>query len=296
MTVSVGIPFYDSEKTIALAIRSVFAQTHQDWELILADDGSTDRSLEIARAVRNPRVSVLSDGRNRGLQYRLNQLARLARGEYLARMDADDMMHPERLARQIQCLDGDSSFDVVGTAAYTIDAAGDPVGLRGKEPLDTTPQAALKRGAFIHPSVTGRAEWFRNNPYDQSFRGSEDRELWCRTCTRTNFAKLDQPLHYYREDHKAPARFLTSYLNSARHDRRALRIYGPSLIGPRDTAFLILRSFLNAGIYRLATPLGLQGALIRSRDRRLTDSERAAALEGLNIVMRTPVPGLASHA
>jgi len=64
MSITIGMPFYNAEKYLADAIRSVFAQTYQDWELILMDDGSTDQSLEIAKSVDDPRVRVFSDGKN----------------------------------------------------------------------------------------------------------------------------------------------------------------------------------------------------------------------------------------
>ena len=116
MRVTIGIPFYNAKHTLADAIRSVFAQTFQDWELILADDGSTDGSAEIARMVDDPRVTVISDGMNRGLPYRLNKITELARADYIARMDADDLMHPERLTLQVQYLDANPAVDVVSTA------------------------------------------------------------------------------------------------------------------------------------------------------------------------------------
>src|SRR3954468_15780628 len=103
--VTIGLPFVNSGETLPNAIRSVFAQTYDDWELILCDDGSTDISLEIARSVRDARVRVLSDGKNVGLPCRLNQIAAVARGEMLARMDADDLMHPNRIAAQVALLD-----------------------------------------------------------------------------------------------------------------------------------------------------------------------------------------------
>ena len=67
MKVSIAIPFYNAEKYLRDSIRSVFAQTHQDWELILMDDGSTDGSLAIAKSIKDPRVSVYSDGQNKKL-------------------------------------------------------------------------------------------------------------------------------------------------------------------------------------------------------------------------------------
>src|SRR5438045_1632919 len=92
--VSIGISFQNARATLADAVRSVLAQTCRDWELLLVDDGSSDGSLELARRIEHPRIQVISDGVNQGLASRLNQIALLARGTYLARMDADDLMHP----------------------------------------------------------------------------------------------------------------------------------------------------------------------------------------------------------
>ena len=91
MAITIGIPFYNAEAYLADAIRSVFAQTYEDWELILIDDGSTDNSLAIARSVDDPRVRVYSDGKNKKLASRLNELTQLATYEFIARMDADDV-------------------------------------------------------------------------------------------------------------------------------------------------------------------------------------------------------------
>ena len=104
MALTVGIPFRNAESTLGVAVRAVFAQTYEEWELILVDDGSADRSLEIARAVRDPRVRVIADGVNRGLAARLNQIVAEARFEKVARMDADDLMSPRRFEQQLDVL------------------------------------------------------------------------------------------------------------------------------------------------------------------------------------------------
>src|SRR4030066_138114 len=95
--VTVGIPFFNNQDTLPDAIRSIFAQSFQDWELLLLDDGSTDGSLQIAQSIDDPRVRVISDGCNRKLPARLNQIIDLARGQYIARMDADDLCGITRL-------------------------------------------------------------------------------------------------------------------------------------------------------------------------------------------------------
>ena len=116
VSVTIGIPFLNARRYLEDAVRSVFAQTHGDWELLLIDDGSTDGSIAVVRHLDDPRVRVLGDGSNRGLCARLNQIASLAQGTYLARMDADDLMHPERIERQLKFLRANPNVDLIDTA------------------------------------------------------------------------------------------------------------------------------------------------------------------------------------
>lgn len=100
--VYVGIPFYNAEKYLDYAIRSVLNQTYTNWKMTLIDDGSTDSSLALARKyTSDTRVKVISDGRNKGLVYRLNELVKLSDCKYFVRMDADDIMHPQRLENNL---------------------------------------------------------------------------------------------------------------------------------------------------------------------------------------------------
>ncbi len=287
--VTIGLPFLDARRTLADAVRSVFAQTHTDWELLLVDDGSTDAGSDLVRSVRDPRVRLLTDGARRGLCARLNQIAAEARGAYLARMDADDLMHPERIARQLEHLRANPGVDVVDTAIVTVDDDLTPLGIRGERPLDPRPEAVLRDGLLIHPTVTGRTEWFRRNPYDRRFVRAEDRELWVRTCGTSTFARLREPLFFYRE---APAGHLANYLWTERTVREILRRYGPPLVGPILTRRLLMRSRLKSLAYRTSTRLGMQGRLIRRRTRRLEPAEAAEARRVLAEIGRTIVPGL----
>jgi glycosyltransferase involved in cell wall biosynthesis len=285
--ISIGIPFLNARRTLADAVRSVLAQTHEDWELLLVDDGSTDGSVEIARAIRDPRVRLLSDGVNRGLPDRLNQIAAEARGRYLARMDADDLMHPRRLERQLRFLEDHPEVDVVDTATVTIDEDNRPLGLRGDRPLDCDPRAVLKSGLLLHPTVTGRTAWFRDNPYDRDFVRAEDHELWARTCRRTTFGRLQEPLFFYRE---GPSGNLRNYLRTQQTVRKILRVYGPAALGRAGTALLLARSHLKSWTWRAYTRLGRQGRLIRARTRPLSAAELAAARDALDVVLQTPLP------
>ncbi len=293
MLVSVGIPFLNAQSTLADAITSVFAQTFEDWELILVDDGSSDRSMEIAMAVDDPRVRVVSDGLNRGLHARCNEIARLSRGIYCARMDADDIMHPERLARQVALMEQNPEIDIAGTAVYVIDGDGNPMGIRHTEPLDASPAAVVRSGFICHPTSFARTQWCLANPYDESFTAGEDHELYCRVSMTSGLARLREPLFYYREAHKHPQSYMRYYRTHAAFLRKCYMLYGPKTVGWPGTIRLVLRSHLKTGVYRLATALGIQEMVIRRRHgRELTENERQAALEGLEVVRDTRVPGL----
>ncbi len=292
MRVTVAIPIYNAASTLADAVRSVFAQSYQDWELLLVEDGSRDDSLRVARSIRDPRVRVIHDGTNRGLQARLNQIAQEARGEYLARMDADDLMAPERLAHQVKLLDAVPEVDLVDTGAYTIDSENALLGARGITQIDQRPASALRYGVLFHPTVLGRTEWFRKNLYDERYTRAEDFELWLRTCQNSLFARIESPLYYYREEHRAPRSYLRAYLLSLKSVRAAQARYGPGMVGRRKTAELLLAARAKEMIYRVATTFGVQSALVAARSRPIDDLELARAREGLEKVLQTQIPGL----
>ena len=196
--VTIGLPFYNAEKYLALAIESVLQQTYTDWELLLLDDGSTDNSLSIAQsyAQKDSRIKVISDGKNKNLATRLNELPSLPQGLYLARMDADDIMLPARIERQLAVLKAHPEIDVLGTNAYIINDENAVTSTR--YPL--TPKNTLTRvKSFIHPTIIAKKQWFLENPYDTKALRMEDAELWYRTHSKYHFVRLNEPLLFYRE-------------------------------------------------------------------------------------------------
>ena len=192
--VTIGIPVYNGEMFLEDTIRSILNQTFTDYTLIIMDDGSTDRSEEIVRKFDDPRIRFISDGKNKGMSIRLNEITELSTTPFMARMDADDIMHYSRLERQMSILTDHPEIDVLGTNAYSIDEHNRVYGLRmpaGCEIIDTD--------KFIHPSITGKTEWFRNNLYDPEARRIEDIELWQRAKPWSVFKCLNEPLLFYRE-------------------------------------------------------------------------------------------------
>lgn len=288
--VTIGIPFFNAARTLADAIRSVFAQRFDDWTLMLVDDGSTDRSLEIAHSIRDSRVVVLSDGMNRGLIWRLNEIARRCKSPLLARMDADDLMHPDRLALQVAHFRAHPDTDMLGTAAYTIDGSGEPVGIRGDGPLPTSIRDVLRRSPFIHPTIMFRAAFARENPYEPAYPRAEDLALWCRICETARCGLIRDPLLYYREP--VPIN-LRNYVFSSRTVRQLLRDLGADVLPSQERYALLLKSHISDMAYRVTARLGGQGWLVHRRSRALSSSERVTARAILSQIGATKLPGVA---
>jgi glycosyltransferase involved in cell wall biosynthesis len=286
--VTVGIPFLDPGPALAEAVRSVFAQTFPDWALVLVDDGSRDGSVERARAIRDPRVTVLADGQHRGLVARLNQLAQSAEAPLLARMDADDLMHPERLARQVALFDSRPDLEVAGTGAYVMDGARHVLGRWSTAPLAGTVAEVLERGVlFIHPTVVYRTAFARAHPYEPSYPRAEDLALWCRIVDLARCAALEDPLLFYRVP--IPVN-LRSYAGTKSSTRAVLRDFGSALAPARRRA-LERKTHWSVWAYRVAGAVGAQRALVRRRARPVGPDERASAHAALRAIDATCVPG-----
>ncbi|MFW6499265.1 glycosyltransferase family 2 protein [Acinetobacter baumannii] len=200
--ISVGIPFYNAEKFLANAIQSVINQSFKDWELILVDDGSTDKSLDIAREFEknDNRIKVISDGLNLKLPARLNQIVLISKYDFIARMDADDIMHPDRLINQYNFLIN-NNYDLVASSLYSIDIDNNITGKRIINSLVTTPSLLVGNNQIAHPTILAKKSWFIKNRYDENSERAEDYELWLRTSLNKDLMIhiLPQPLLYYRE-------------------------------------------------------------------------------------------------
>jgi glycosyltransferase involved in cell wall biosynthesis len=282
--VTVGISFRNPGKYFELALKSVFSQTFSDWELILVDDGSSDDSLKLAQSINDPRVRVYSDGLTRRLNARLNQLVSLARAPWFFRMDADDIMHPERLDRQYAELARRGRDTVIGSGAWSIDADSNVVGVRHE--TDQQSGFALSQ-SFIHPTVAAATEWFRQNPYSEAliFHRSEDIELWCRTTSHSIFVNLPDPLLYYREVG------VFSYENYIATQLGLIFLLRTRFSQPR-MAYLaaLIKRLVKIFLISAADVLGHRESIVARRFTQLTPEQRRSADEGLARVSSCPLP------
>lgn len=285
--ITIAIPFHDEERYLGDAIRSVLCQTFTDFELLLVDDGSTDRSLAIARSFDDSRVTVLSDGTRRGLPARLNEIVRRARADLIARMDADDVSHPTRLARQMEALRDDPTLDVVGTWVALVDDDEEPFAVAECAELPASAARALEHGVLAHATILAKRSWHRANPYDESLTRAEDRDLWCRTASSTRFGVVPEVLYVVRVSTR-DARFLRDYVDAHRQNRTILLRHGPRIVGISRTARLVLASAAKSVVMRGAYVAGLSSWIVRRRGRAPTDAERALVREALAAGRQTP--------
>jgi glycosyltransferase involved in cell wall biosynthesis len=199
--VSVIMSMRNSASTVDAAVRSVLVQTLRDWEMIVIDDGSSDRSGDIVEGFNDERIRLVRESRSAGLAARLNQAVALSRGEFIARMDADDICFPERLARQVARLREDPHLDLIGCGAVVFTNEGKLV---GEMPVGLDHRDIVAR-PFVgfplpHPTWCGQASWFRNNPYNAELRYAEDQDLLLRSFRHSRLGGLDEVLLGYRQD------------------------------------------------------------------------------------------------
>jgi glycosyltransferase involved in cell wall biosynthesis len=200
--ISVVMPVYNGAATLKVALRSLLHQTYDSWELWLVDDGSTDPSADLACEFQDTRIKVIADGRRLGHGPRLNEAVDLSRGEYIARMDQDDVSFPERFERQVSYLERHRQIDLLGSAALVFEDGG---AIKGLFPLRTTHDEICRRpwhGFYLpHPTWMGRTEWFRKFRYGgPEVLRAEDQDLLLRSWEESRFACLSEVLFGYRQN------------------------------------------------------------------------------------------------
>lgn len=201
--VSVLMPVHNAERYVAQAVESVLAQTFTDFELILIDDGSTDGSRSILQRFTDPKVKLITHAQNRGLVSTLNEGLRISRGKYIARMDADDRMHPDRLARQVAYMEAHADTAVVASFVDLMNADDEIIGTWDTDRSVVQPgdiKAMMARtNCIAHPSVLIRRSALKELDYDERQKGAEDWDLWLRLVSRgRSIHKIPEPLLTYR--------------------------------------------------------------------------------------------------
>ena len=236
--ISVLMPVFNCEAYVAEAVDSVLAQTFRDYEFLIVDDGSTDRSGRLLEdfATRDQRIRLISRP-NTGITRALNEMIGLARGKYLARMDADDVCVADRFARQADYLDSHPECVVVGSRVMLMDPYGSPVARSGHSLThrEIDRELMTRSGwAVVHPSVMMRRDAVvAVGGYDERWRHCEDHDLFLRLAEVGRVANLHEVLLWYRRhyasinyNHAREQAERMEALQREAHRRRGIEIPG----------------------------------------------------------------------
>lgn len=197
--ISVLMPVYNAEQFLREAIDSILCQTYTDFEFLIFNDGSTDKSSEIIKSYDDKRIICFDYVINSGYLNHLNEGIKIAKGKYIARMDADDISMPDRFEKQITFLESHSDIALLGSSAIIIDESG-----QEKKVTNVIESSHLIftqlffESPFFHTSVMGRTPVFREFKYNDNYYVAEDYYLWSQIAMKYKLANLNEPLIKYR--------------------------------------------------------------------------------------------------
>jgi glycosyltransferase involved in cell wall biosynthesis len=245
--ISVVIPCYNAEQYIRSAIESIINQTYSNLEIILIDDGSSDatRHICLTYSQQDKRIVLLENEKNEGLIYTLNKGILAAKGDYIARMDADDRSDVNRFKVQIEYLKKNPKTDILGSNSFIIGAGNKVI----KNPnhvyceYNTLKFSALFSQPLIHGSVIAKSTVLKSNLYSQDYKHSEDFELWNRLITKgVVIENIENRLYFYRKNNEGVSQSNTDQqiLSHIKASKEYLqkRVY----ILPSDAAIEILNN------------------------------------------------------
>lgn len=279
--VTIGLPIYNGQAYMDETINSILNQSYENFELIIIDDGSSDQTQKKLKELKDPRVRVIIDNKNLGLPNRLNQITQMAKGEFIARMDADDIMTEDRIEKQVSILQKNSDIDVLGSNAYSIDEENCIVGIRRSISTKIKPVSS-----FIHPSIMGKSSWFKSNPYNPRAHRCEDFELWFRTRNFSNFYAYETPLLFYREFGGV---YYTKYIKSFKGVKnicidlfldKSYKLFFNWIKGK------VIPLIIRIVVYFLLNLFGLEYILIKKRNIDIQPEQMKEALKIMNSISR----------
>ena len=198
---SIIMPVFNREKYIEETVLSLLAQSFDDFELIIIDDGSTDNSLRIINSFHDPRIKIIENHQNKGIVYSRNAGLKIAKGNFIAPFDSDDIALPDKFEKQIKFLNENPDFGMVVSWVKLIDSKGNP--LRKKWKLDADPESIpanlLFRNYFAQPAVVIRKQAVPKGGYKTGYDVGEDYRMWVDIAKKYKTYNLPEYLVYCRQ-------------------------------------------------------------------------------------------------
>jgi glycosyltransferase involved in cell wall biosynthesis len=245
-SVSVVMPVYNCEKYVELAIKSILHQTFKDFEFVIVDDASTDKTFSVLKkyARQDKRIRLSRNKENVQIANALNKAVSLSKSDIIVRMDADDFSYPKRIELQYKFLIKNPNIAIVGSNMDIMDEKGIIVSKREYVTnSDHLKRISFRYSPFAHPSVTFRKSIFEEfGGYDPQMVPCEDIDLWFKIGSKYEFANIAKTLIKYRlifasNSHKKLKRL---ELLGFKIKIKAIREYGYE-ISPRDALFNVVQ-------------------------------------------------------
>ena len=197
---TVFTPVFNLEKYIEETIISILSQTFTDFEYILIDDCSSDKTIEIIESFNDPRIILIKNDTNQGISHNRNYAIDQAKGKYIAMIDGDDLALPERLEKQIEFLEKNDDYGIVGTEVINIDKTGAQLGriIEYNIPNDEIPSQMLFNNYIATSSAMIRVSSFCDIRFKKEFVVAEDYEVWIQLIRNWKIGHIRLPLTKYR--------------------------------------------------------------------------------------------------
>ncbi len=195
--ISVLMSVYNGEKYLKACIDSILDQTFKDFEFIIINDASTDQTSKIIQFYTDSRIVIINNDKNLKLGAALNRGVKKARGKYIARMDADDISHPERLKTQYEFMEKNPNIGVCGSWVRTFGRKFKTI-CRNPVFYEDIKASLLFYNSMAHPSVFIRKELLLKYPYNENFARVQDYNLWAELADKTEFHNIPRVLLDFR--------------------------------------------------------------------------------------------------
>ncbi|MGB5809828.1 MAG: glycosyltransferase family 2 protein [Polyangiales bacterium] len=274
--VSVMMPCFNAERTLAAALVSLRAQTYPHWEAVIVDDGSTDQTEGVIRAWGDPRFRVERFPQNRGRGAARQRALAMARGKYLSFLDADVWLFQGKLAHQVELMEARPEVAVVSGVCIITDAQNQPVGLTrtGLEPGDEVTERAFDRlnaPPLSFPPCMVRMSDTHGADFNPAFRRSQDSDFLIQVLLGKRYAVSREPVYAYSQ---AEAASLNKTIEGYRYRLRTYAQYTRRY--PFQSRLQMGKTLAKMGVYRLAGALGAENVLIERRWNPITPEATAA--------------------
>lgn len=265
--VSVMMPCYNSASTLPWALGSLLAQTYENWECVLVDDGSTDRPCEVVQQADDPRIRYIRLEENRGRAITRQVALDHAAGELLCMLDADDWLYPDRIAWQVEVMSCEPRLAVVSTGMAIVDPDNDIIGVRASGKRSSSESATimgpfeiLTQPPVAHAPSMIRMKIAKQTPYDPRFLLSEDADFLIRALMDHYYAILPVVAYVYTE-HASVTK--DKVLQSHRYSRQIYWKHRHRF--PVTSRVNMGKAVVKGAIYRAGFALGQGDRLIRRR-------------------------------